>query len=217
MNPWISLSTAGPEFVLPDDLPYLIAFHAQLKPQRWDQKIQTHRIPEARQGPINAPVVVLQLNPSYDKVTINQPLPQDQVASSIKNIQNEYAYREGLANKNCWWSKNFKELIAEFGEAKLSQCACSIEYFPYPSKTFGHSHLRLPSQSYTFELVRSALERDALIVVTRGMQLWLGAVPALRTKLNSTVFETKNRRRPYISERNLPSGAFKKILGALRT
>jgi len=203
MNPWISLSTAGPEFVLPDDLPYLIAFHAQLKPQRWDQKIQTHRIPEPRQGPINAPVVVLQLNPSYDKVTINQPLPQDQVASSIKNIQNEYAYREGLANKNCWWSKNFKELIAEFGEAKLSQSACSIEYFPYPSKTF--------------ELVRSALERDALIVVTRGMQLWLGAVPALRTKLNSTVFETKNRRRPYISERNLPSGAFKKILGALRT
>ncbi len=70
-------------------------------------------------------------------------------------------------------------MIAECGRARVAKRLICVEFFPYHSKRFGHADLRLPSQQYTFQLVRLAIARSALIILSRGKRLWLGAVPEL--------------------------------------
>jgi hypothetical protein len=55
----------------------------------------------------------------------------------------------------------------------------AVEFFPYHSVGFAHGQLRLPSQTFTFGLVQDAMDRGAEIVVGRGHDYWLGALPAL--------------------------------------
>jgi hypothetical protein len=59
----------------------------------------------------------------------------------------------------------------------------------------------LPSQAYSFSLVRRAIERGAEIVVMRSKRLWFEAIPELarygRTHLGS------NPRSPFLSPGNL--------------
>jgi len=173
-------------------------------------------MPEPRLGPVNAPIVVLQLNPSYDKATIQHALSKEEVQDSLASLHNELSPHVCLANGNSWWQARFRDIIAEVGAPMLAQRVCSIEYFAYPSATFSHAWMRLPSQTYTFALVRAALERNALILITRGTNLWLGAVPELLQALGSTAFETNNPRSASISQRNLPDGVFAKVIEAAR-
>ena len=64
MNPFIDLPTAEP-FVLPCDVPLLDEFDRKhTKNKR--KLIHRGRLPEPRQGPINAKLFILQLNPSPD-------------------------------------------------------------------------------------------------------------------------------------------------------
>lgn len=60
-NPWRQLSSNAP-FVLTDDLALIEAYnHFHEKQDTW---INLSHTPEPRLGPVNAPVIILQLNPS---------------------------------------------------------------------------------------------------------------------------------------------------------
>ena len=61
----------------------------------------------------------------------------------------------------------------ELGPERLSRNICSIQFFPYRSLKFGHGSIKLPSQNYTFALVRERLANGALIIVMRGYKLWV--------------------------------------------
>src|SRR5262245_59844019 len=73
-----------------------------------------------------------------------------------------------------WWRRVFNRGVAEvaatFGVdseaiwSRLTDRLLSIEYFPYWSKTFGQGALRLPSQQFSFGLVKRAIRRDATII-----------------------------------------------------
>ena len=94
---------------------------------------------------------------------------------------------------------------------------CSIEFFPYRSLNFCHGAIRLPSQSYTFALVKERLASGALIIVTRGLENWVLAVPELGARFYQTVFRTKSRQNTAITLRNLPDGVFDRICERITT
>lgn len=216
MNPWTKLKAGGSDYVLPEDLPYIEAFNARLREQHSDYEIETGRIPEPRQGPVRAPVVLLQLNPRFDDSDVGRALTPEEVNRTIDNLQNEESPHSCIANGVGWWGQSFNQLSTEVGPNRLSRRVCSIEFFPYFSCRFGHAELRLPSQAYTFDLVHGALDRNALILITRGLNTWLGSVPELLSNLGRTVFETKNPRRAFISKGNLPEGVYAQVLERVR-
>lgn len=210
-NPWnkLPLVGSGQNYVLPQDKPYIDAFNEHSSNP--SHQIITNRIPEPRLGPTNAPLLVLQLNPSLDS---DQPdIGQLEVAH--QSLCNDSSDHLCIANGNKWWMRRYVELINSIGKENLAKKLCSVEYFPYPSSEFNHSQLRLPSQEYTFNIVREAIKRKAIIIVTRGLKIWLGAVPELSGEIGKTVFVTNNPRTPAISPKNLPADVYEKIVKAI--
>jgi len=204
---WHKIGNEAP-FVHPDDLQFVVAHNAQLKPDdiTW---INTARMAEPRHGDIDAPIVLLQLNPSYDERNLN-------IDALRRQLFDEHAEHGGLADAhNPWWKRTFSELRGIYGHEKLARRICSIEYFPYASLKFDHAHIRLPTQQYQFDLVRRALSRQATLIVTRGFKLWTGAIPELGSALGQTVFRTKNPRQASISKGNLEDAAYTRIVAAL--
>jgi hypothetical protein len=212
-NPWVDLPVSAP-FVLAEDRAFVDAANANKEPYSagW---LHTGRMPEPRSGPRDAPLVLLQINPSYRTADQAEPLMRADVERQRAALTDEYAAHGCLAHGDAWWMRAFANPIARFGREPVSRRVCSIEYFPYPSLRFEHAHVRLPSQTYQFQLVREALARDALIVVTRGPQLWLGAVPELAARLDRNVLLSRNPQRVSLSPGNLPDGGFERVLGAL--
>lgn len=197
-------------FVHPDDLPFVIAHNSQHEDRNDPLWINTERMAEPRHGDIDAPIVLLQLNPSYDERKLD-------IAQLRADLLDEHASHGGLRDAdNPWWQKRaFGKLGRLYDRERLMRRVCSIEYFPYASLKFGHSHLRLPTQHYQFDLVRRALSRQATLIVTRGFHLWAGAIPELASALGKTVFKTKNPQSPSISENNLDVVAYQRVIAAL--
>jgi hypothetical protein len=220
-NPWLNLNH-NPPYILDIDKPYINAFLSPPLTVSDLTRIDTDRLPEPRQGPISARLIILQSNPS-----LQSPHPSLQGAvEAMKALGDERSSHLPIGTENDWWRPRYKDLAcAVSGYKNLANLICSLEYFPYASKNFGHGHLRLPSQNYTFEILRKALQRNettddeakqTIVVVTRCFRLWVGAVPELASQLNKTVFVTKNPRSASISERNLGVEEFKKVLAALK-
>lgn len=215
LNPWGAVP-ALPPFVLPMDSAYVETANSACAPYAPDW-LHTGRLPEPRSGPRAAPMLLLQINPSYDTATMREALPEASIAEQRAALADEQAAHACLARGDAWWRRVFAQPIARFGQERVAQAVCSVEYFPYPSQRFAHAHWRLPSQGYQFALVREALARGALIVVTRGLSLWLGAVPELAAQLDRTVLLSRNPQRVSISPGNLPEGGFARVLAAIES
>jgi len=209
MNPWTTLPSRPP-FVTPADLPYVETFNSGEREYHgaW---IHTGRVPEPRQGPIDAPIVMLQQNPSYSGRPPQAPLSEPEAAKLRDALIDEGSPHLGLRSPNDWWDRTCKALLAKFGRERLATRLVSIEYFPYPSAKFAHEALRLPSQSYTFALVRAGLSRGAHFVITRGANLWFGAVPELYSFQEKCVFRTKSPQNASLTPGNLPAGVFDRL------
>lgn len=194
--------------MLAEDEPYLDAFERTFGDSKEAHKINRAVAPEPRSGPINAPIVLLQLNPSYDDTP---PCPSD-LEQRIAALHDEFSPHLPLQNRDGWWTKTFASVQRDVGDpVKVATRVLSLEFFPYASKSFCHGHIRLPSQSYTFALLRRAIRRDALILVTRGFNLWCGAVPELAHE-RQNVFKLLNPRRPFVSPGNLPGDAYHHVI-----
>jgi hypothetical protein len=210
-NPWNNIGTQPP-FVLEEDRPYIEAFNS-IHGHNHDRRINLDHTPVPREGPITAPVVLLLLNPSYHKAMPYYHQSQQIISRELESIKDEHSPHLGVRTNNPWWIPRLKELINEpsIGSERLSRNICSIEFFPYRALKFSHGAIRLPSQNYTFALVRKHLARDALFVIARGYELWVSAVPELTPQLNRSVFLTNSKRNITISRRNLSHGVFEKI------
>jgi len=217
MNPWVNLPNRAP-FVLDDDKSYIDAFNGIEKNER--KRINTNHVPEARLGPISAPVVILQLNPSYDTKCPEGPKDKSEIEKDLITIQDEYLPHKGGFKITKWWNNRLKELRDEIGEETLSKNIMSVEFFPYRSLNFSHSELRIPSQNYSFNLVRNSIKRNAIILVGRGWKLWCSAIPELFEEYNKTnnksVFVLKNPQCSYYSRNNLGDSVYDEVLKKIK-
>ena len=213
MNPWATLSAEAP-FILETDRPPVTDFNKKRRAftRYW---IHTGRTPEPRLGPVDAPIVLLQLNASYDQQKREKPLTPSEIAKNMDNLANEDSAHPCLAESNQWWDSAFGQLIKKFDRKRLANRVCSIEYFAYPSARFGHKALQIPSQCYQLSLVQRALDRGSIIIVTRGLDLWAEKIPGIRPKLGKTVFESINRQRVWLTSGNLSSKAFNALCEAI--
>jgi hypothetical protein len=216
-NPWSDLPLKAP-YVLPVDEPAISRFNARAHPEN---ALRLELIPEPFLGRPDAPVVLLNLNPGFDNREV--PLHSSDpvfIDLSRKNLSHgvsdcPFYLLHPLASASLgqsWWKTKLREPILQVGLETVARNLLCVEYFPYHSRRFAGVRLTLASQLYSFDLVRSAIARGALIVVMRGGRSWLAAVPELATyprihKLNSV-------QNVSISRGNCPLG-YEEIVRAL--
>ena len=209
-SPWANLPSEPP-IVLPEDRPWVETFN-ELSRDRPSWRIRTELLPEPFIGRVDAPLVILALNPGFseeDLGTHTRPEFMSEVRRCISAEPGPYPFFHLNPALNGpgwdWWKRALKELLdRKYDRKVLAQSILCLEFFPYRSEEFAHGHLRLPSQEYTFSLLRAAIARAAPIIVTRGFSYWTGAVPALASY--PRMFRTRSQRTARISERNCPLG-----------
>jgi len=207
-NPWLDLPSRAP-FVLPADRLAVEVFNEKLRSDH-PHRIDLCAVPEPFLGPRSAQIVVLLLNPGIGDDT--------EFRASLRQC---YATREGspahpyVGSSVRWWRTLVAPLTQLVPLDVVAQRLLSIEFFPYRSKSFGCGHVRLPSQQYSFDLVRDAIDRQATIVIARGEQLWRGAVPELAAY--PKLFRLSNPRTASLSEANVREGGHASILAAIRS
>lgn len=217
-NPWLKLPKKEP-FILPNDLEALRRNNADLI------RIGIHPelLPVPYLGDINkASIVLLCLNPGYNK-KLDDLAYSDKafIEESIKSLTFScqtpfYCLNEkfSFTGGYIWWKKLLKDLINRFGMKKISEKIMCIQYFPYHSKKYHNLPFILPSQNYSFNLVKQTIKQKKVIIIMRSKKFWLKAVPDLE---NYPYIELKNFRRPYLTENNLKNKSdFSKIIDAFR-
>lgn len=190
-----------------------------------DYEIHLDQVPSPYVGNRNAPVVLLNINPGYAPEYAEAKVIrmfQQAARNNLLHLPVEYPFYPldsslaSSASGYCWWIKILGPLMerARMPLHEFSVKIFCIEYFPYHSRRYGWTGKRLPSQDYSFTLLRRLLKRKAVIVIMRGAKYWETAVPELKSY--ELVYKVKNWRRPFISEGNLGRRNFQKVIAACR-
>jgi len=200
-NPWLDTPNKNP-FILPSDEMAIRVFNRHASP---DFEIHTNLVPEPFFGPFNAPIVVLLLNPGVDDDDARAHRSPKLRAKLLRNLRRDDSEMPhvhlGSHDRHpgaLWWGRAVDQLGCR---ERVARSILAIQYFPYHSRRFAHSSIRLPSQEFTFALVRRAISRGAVIVQARGLDYWLGAVPELAA--HSPWIRPSNVRRLLLSRGNL--------------
>lgn len=237
-NPWLELKCDSQSnyFIHPVEAKIIDAFNESLKKEHSESyKIHTEIFPAPFMGNVfDSKVLLLTLNPGFDENEEEKDFYGKYREWFLKELTHSnrfecplYCLDEEYATCSDYWKKRLNTLVKHFGDEgkeivgkKLSK----IQFFPYVSKKFkavphkfiekelGPGKKYLPTQEYNFYLVRDAIKREAVIIITRSENLWLKAVPELKGYPN--LLYTKNARQPYITENNL-IGGYDKIISAL--
>jgi hypothetical protein len=192
-----------------------------------DESDSLHRIvfdlpPEPFLGMHDAPVVILSCNPSFSDGAVEQfETPGFRDASManlltpggtpIYSLQERFTATAG----GQWWRRRLKGLLGDgaLGYEELAQRILSVEFHGYWSPKWNSLAITLPSQHYSFGLVEAAVERGAVIILTRAERHWKQAVPTLINYEN--LLTTKSQRTAVISRGNLIEGGYSRVLRKL--
>lgn len=174
-------------------------------------RVETSLLPEPWVGCTDAPILLLLLNPgmSDDDLALHRrPAFRRRIFAchrrELAPFPNYYLDPDVTGPGARWTARILRPLVAEFGAQAVANAVGALEFFPYHSRSFAHHRLRVPSQEFTFSLLRSAIGRGAVVFVTRGRGLWEAAVPELRGY--ERTFRTNSVQNVVISPRNCPEG-----------
>jgi hypothetical protein len=139
---------------------------------------------------------------------------------SIKNLKGEltdyphFFFDPQLAGTDgyIWYAKRFKHLIEATSQRNVAKKVMSCELVPYHSFSWKKPKDMPVTQKYTFNLVKQAIERDAVILIGRGKKDWFENVPNL--KKYSKYFQPASPQCAYISPKNYGKN-FNKIVEAI--
>jgi len=218
-NPWLELSPDG-AFVLRDDIPHVKEFnrHRHKDPSHC---IQLRLPPSPFIGSTVAPLVILLANPGIgrgDRREQTTPAALKEIFAGFQKGRTApfWPLSDSFVDTNAgrWWTAKTRELAAEVGgRAELAKKIQGIEIHSYHSEKWAAPLTNFPSQAYGFELVRRAIDRDALIVIGRAQKYWYSAVPELR-QYPRHIESLVSSRSAYLSQRNLGTN-YHKVLRAL--
>ena len=217
-NPWVNL-VKEPPFVLQDDKPILDKYIHLLK---GTAQLRFETIPMPYIGnAVTAKVLLLALNPGFREIDIDiQNSNKDGYDADMNNltflnqppfyfINKIYDFTGGYL----WWFKRLRLLIEFCGvEAVASSVAC-VQFFPYHSVEYGSIPEVLPSQAFSFDLVRNAIKEKKLIVFMRSKRIWFKHIPEL---INYPFLELISPRSPFITPKNLSEKGFELIVDTLK-
>ncbi|MCZ7414019.1 hypothetical protein [Streptomyces sp. WMMC897] len=114
-----------------------------------------------------------------------------------------------------WWRRTLGGLRSlGYTYGQLAARVLAVQFHGYHAEAWKPLPITLPSQRHGFRLVRKAIERDAVIVLTRASAQWLVAVPQLADHRH--LLRTNSTRNPALSDRNLSHEGWEKVRRALR-
>ena len=214
VNPWLELPADAP-YVLPQDHQRIAAFNRIADE---NTLVRLGMMPEPFLGNPAAPVILLGLNPGFSP-DAHRNETGEFLALSRQNLHHaggEYPFYLLTPSLEVpgrfWWEKKLAHLIRTKGLRAVARGLLCVEYFPYHSTRFAHSRLNVPSQQYSFGLVRSALSRNAVIVIMRSERLWRAALPELNHY--PRCYCLQNPQNVVVTPNNCPDG-YGEILAAL--
>ena len=111
-----------------------------------------------------------------------------------------------------WYKKRFGHLIEATSAQNVSKKVLSCELVPYHSFSWKKPRVMPPTQSYTFEIVRNAIERGAVILIGRGKADWFKNVPELSKY--KRYFQPASAQCAYISPKNYGKN-YREILSSI--
>ncbi len=212
-NPWIEFveNIDDSSYILEQEKEIIEKFNSRTD-ERY--KIHTKIMPAPFMGNVlESPIVLLTLNPGYDEKEAEKEYYERFKSYWINEIQHIpsvaelplFCLDEEYIEYSDYWFKKLKPLITVTSKEKVAKNISVIQYFPYHSKKYKKMPKKildgyLKSQEYNFNLVRKAIDRQALIIVLRSKKLWFEAVPQLDNK--KTHF-TRSYQNPILSKNNL--------------
>lgn len=221
-NPWLELPDEPP-FVLSADRPYVEAFNEAAR-RRPEHRIDTTLLPEPWLGCHDAPVLLLTANPGIDPGDAAVHRRHDFAQAVRANLTARGGRPNHLLDPRWtdapgarWWRERpFKRLRTDgIDDSTLSKRVLAVEFHGYHSRNWMALPITLSSQWYSFALVAQALQRDAVVVISRPAAAWLVAVPELR-RHPERVFVLRSTQNPSISPQNLGGDAgYEAVIAAL--
>jgi hypothetical protein len=211
-NPWRRLRECPP-YVLPEEEDRIRAFNAKVGRASGRYVEIDKVVPEAFVGSKDAPLILLSNNPGMSdwRLLANAeyytPAFMSRMRENLLHAPCAYPFLfiapENVQRGRKWLDRKLKCLLERHPREVLAKSVLNVTYFPYSSRRYGHSNLKLSSQEYSFSLVRSAVSGGAVVVLMRpGRERdWLGNVPELRGY--SRFFKVSNPQNPTISPANL--------------
>ena len=171
--------------------------------------------PEPWIGNVESKVVILLANPGATKENLagkREPNPFRQELA-IKNLHMEkmdyphYFLDPSLHSDpgGKWWRTTLGKLIKDTSLENVSRNVLSLEALPYHSRYFETPVLEMPTQRFTAQLLREAINRDAFIVIYRQSNYWISQVPELKKYPRKTM-NPINTQRVWITPGNLRNG-----------
>ena len=203
-NPWYALPLSG-DFVHPADLESLAAFN---QTAHCEHRFDLSLYPEPFLGSPTAPIVVLALNPGWspqDAQCHAQPVFAEKARRSLMHTLEPYSFLHLQPNADWpgarWWLQRTRELVEATNLKAVATGLLCIEYVPYHSMSYSRRTPALQSQEYSVSLVRSAMAREAEIVVMRSRAIWFNAVPGLEKYKHLHI--CRSPQAAYLSRRNV--------------
>ena len=216
-NPWVNLPNLPP-YILPSDNDF-VEHHNNKVSENY--QIQTNLYPEPFLGNPNSNIILLNLNPGFTPAefyyhTDDKYFVEQIQANLCHRAKYPFFLLDPLVSESPggkWWNKRLKQIILQTSLDIVSNKIFCIELFPYHSKNFRMTGSSIESQEYSFEILKLAIQREALIILMRGRISWEKSFPQLK---DCNYYSLKNPRSPYISKNNLPDGVFEKIIERLK-
>jgi hypothetical protein len=219
----LAMDTMNPWTVLPHSPPYVLSEDKQAsETDKSYAYLRLGTLPEPFIGRLNnAKVVFLALNPGFAQTDIDLNMNSSEFVSAVRaNLSDSknapfYYFAGGLefTGGYKWWKNRLGPLIKDGVKLDtLAKKIMCIEYFPYHSVTYKNLKNVMPSQSYSFSLVRQAISENKMIIIMRSKKLWLETVPELT---NYPFLELNSSQNVIISPRNLGEDNYLKLLSAL--
>lgn len=208
-NPWPHFPRTAP-YVLPEDAPLIVAFN---RTARSEHRFHLDVLPEPFLGAPDAPVLMLNLNPGYNVHNVVNHARSEFIRANRAQLEHraaEYPFylldpAVEFDSGHHWWSKRLRQPIEALGRRAVAAGLLCVEFFPYHSKKCGFpTRTRIPSQTYSFHLVRQAMARGAPVLLMRARKYWCRGIPELATY--PRLHTLRNARSPYLSRRNCPDG-----------
>ncbi|HXA02627.1 MAG TPA: hypothetical protein VNW99_11605 [Cytophagaceae bacterium] len=212
-NPWTNIFDGDigrlDRYSLKEERPVIDEFNKSISDEF---KIYDTVFPSAYSNIKTSDILLLLTNPGYDQKEKDNGVYDDteRISQYLRNlIEDTVPTSEKLLSP--YWEKKLNKLTKIYPLEIVKSHISIVQFFPYHSikfreipkklikKYFPNSNY-LPSQEYTFHLLREALIRKPVIIITRSKKQWLEALPELNTY--EYCFETNNYRNPILSENN---------------
>lgn len=222
-NPWERLPNTPP-FILPEDED-LIHIHNNKYQGTPYEVFLCDEIPSPYIGDPKASVVLLNLNPGYspnEKNSQNLTRFQEIAKANLLHQFYEYPYYVldpslgGTPSGYAWFMQKLGPIMqaANLTAQELSKKIFTVEYFPYHSIKYGWQSGVLPSQKYAINLIEEAIIREAIVIIMRGKNIWMEAIPELIEY--PKVYVLNSPQNVIISKNNLGEKHFNVIVEKLR-